>query len=137
MPGSPPPFEKRTVTRLGSSCMCAALVSPDPFGVNVPAMSVPFAWAARWPGWRPEMSLIASTTSDASGSMCVPKHKSDGRSKRSARAASPVRRQAPSRYRDCNVRYELARLRESADDRLVEPLAHRALGPLDVREPAQ
>ena len=30
--------------------------------VNVPAQSVPFACAARWPGWTPVKSLIESTT---------------------------------------------------------------------------
>jgi hypothetical protein len=62
MPGSPPPFEKRAVTRTASSCMWAAVVRPEPDGVKVPDRSVPFAWAARWPACLPEMSLMASTT---------------------------------------------------------------------------
>ena len=35
-------------------------------GVNVPVSSVPFAWAARWPGCSPAIALMASTTSSAS-----------------------------------------------------------------------
>jgi hypothetical protein len=63
--GSPPPFENRAVTRDGVSCMCAAFVSPLPLGVNVPVSSVPFACAARCPGWVPEIAPMASTTSSA------------------------------------------------------------------------
>src|ERR687896_2605219 len=139
MPGSPPPFEKRTVTREGSPCMWAAVVSPRAAaeGVKVPASSVPLACAARCPGWTPAIALIASTASTASESMRVLKQKSDGRSAGSARAASPVRRGRPHPgrppprcYTDCNVGHELSRLCERAHDGLVEPLAHRRLGAL-------
>src|SRR5918996_361914 len=150
MPGSPPPLEKRTVTREGSPCMWAAVVSSlaSEDGVNVPVSSVPLACAARCPAWAPEIALIASTASTARESMGVLKlnaaretslrcGKSDGRSVGSARAASPVRRGRPHPGRppprcsmDCNVGHELARLCKCAHHGLVEPLAHRRLGAL-------
>ncbi len=36
MPGSPPPFETRAVTRTGSDCMWAAVVSPASEGSEGP-----------------------------------------------------------------------------------------------------
>src|SRR5215210_7004836 len=47
--------------------MCAALVRRAASGVavKVPDQRVPLAWAARWPGWRPDASFIASTASSA------------------------------------------------------------------------
>src|SRR5688572_19257067 len=70
MPGSPPPFEKRTVARTGSPCMCAARVSPAASGVAAkrPAHSAPRACAARCPACAPEIALIASTTCSANAS---------------------------------------------------------------------
>src|SRR5687768_6544718 len=68
MPGSPPPLENRTVARTGPPWRCAARDKREAAGagVNVPASSVPFACAARWPSCSPETSLIACTACSAS-----------------------------------------------------------------------
>src|SRR5918992_3451867 len=134
MPGSPPPLEKRTVTREGSSCMWAAVVSSLACadGVKVPVSSVPLACAARCPGWAPEIALIASTASTARASMGgTQTEKATGAPVWSARAASPVRRGRPHPgrppprcYADCNVGHELSRLCERPHHGLVEALAH-------------
>ena len=46
------PFEKRTSTRIGSPCMCAARVSSRARGVavNVPVRFTPLVWVTRLPG---------------------------------------------------------------------------------------
>src|SRR5687767_7934769 len=143
MPGSPPPFENRAVTREGSPCMWAAVVRPPASadGVNVPVSSEPLACAARWPAWTPEIALIASTASSASESICADHIRQSGgrpagrrpcclpRATGRPHSAGPRRGARLNR----NVCYELARLCKRAHDSLVEALAHGRLGALGAR----
>ena len=63
MVGTPVASENRTVTGISPPWNSAAVLSAAPaaLGAKLPSATIPLAWLARMPGWRPNSWFITST----------------------------------------------------------------------------
>ena len=127
--GSPPPFEKRTVTGLARPA-CARPGQPAAVGRERARQQRALGVGRAMPGWVPAIASMASTTSSASELMHrPPKRRAPPRS---ARAASPVRRTGRPTA-DSAIVTSVTSLGQRSHDGLVEALAHRCLGAFHAR----